>query len=100
MYENIELKDSSFLVPSCLSDVLDEIEERLGTDIRQYLELFLEEDTPPALTPSEHIHAILETIEVQLALLEAELEEAKATPARVQEYIEKITALINKEVTV
>ena len=96
MYETIELKDGSILIPSCLSDALDEIEEQMGTDIRQYLELYLEGDAPPALTSDEKMDVILETIEAQLALLEAELEEAKATPKRVQGCIEKIRTLIRR----
>ena len=96
MYETIELKDGSILVPSCLSDVLDEIEEQMGTDIRQYLELFLEEGVHPPLTTDEKLEAIYETINAQLSLLAAELEEAKASPTRVQEYIEKIRTLLRK----
>ena len=38
----LELTDGSLLIPMSLFDVLDVVEESVGTDVRQYLEEWLE----------------------------------------------------------
>lgn len=58
----LELKDGSFIVPQTIFDVLDIIEEELGTDVRQYLEGYFVEGEEP-VDKDEHIQAVLETLE-------------------------------------
>ena len=40
MADVLELKDGSLITPVNVFDVLDVVEEHMGTDIRQYLEAY------------------------------------------------------------
>ena len=58
----LELRDGSFIVPQTIFDVLDIIEEELGTDVRQYLEGYFVDGEEP-VDKDEHLRAVLETLE-------------------------------------
>ena len=68
----IELKDGSLITPMGVFDVLDVVEEYLGTDLRQYLEDWFENDREELTEDErfdelrEHYVSVLETAEYEL----------------------------------
>lgn len=86
----LELKDGSIIVPRDLFDVLDVVEECMGTDIREYLENWYE--CGPAEEPDApgHYGEVLETIEYELGKMPTQKKkEQEQTLERVQNLIRR-----------
>ena len=59
----LELLDGNLITPLNIFDVLDVVEENLGTEVRQYLEDYFEdEDEPEEVSMDEHYKEVLETV--------------------------------------
>lgn len=92
----IELKDGSLITPMSVFDVLDVVEEYLGTDLRQYLEDWFENDREELTEDErfdelkEHYVSVLETAEYELGQLPRQKKKEQAqTLERVQELIRR-----------
>ena len=90
------LNDDSVIVPSTLFEVMDLIEERMGVDVRQYLESFMEETEHEPFTPDDQMATILDVIGRKIALLETELSAPKLNRQNVYSHIETIRNLVNR----
>lgn len=55
MAEVLELKDGGLVTPVNVFDVLDIVEEYLGTDVRQYLEFYFQDGVQLNLTESDSL---------------------------------------------
>lgn len=58
----LELLDGNLISPRSIFDVLDVVEESLGTDVRQYLEDYVEGGEPEEVSMDEHYVEVLENV--------------------------------------
>ena len=88
MAQVLELKDGSLITPFGLFDMLDAVQEYMGTDARDYLESWFEEEPREPLGDEalrDHYITVLEIIDTQLSGLEnRKKKEREDTQARVQ----------------
>ena len=59
----LELLDGNLITPHSIFDVLDVVEEQLGTEVRQYMEDYLEGGEPEKVSTDEHYIEVLENVE-------------------------------------
>ena len=87
----LEMKDSNIIVPRNIFDVLDVVEDYIGTDIREYLENWLEEpEEPPEM--DEHYIEVLETAEYELGKLSRQKKKEQ------QATLERVLTMLRREI--
>ena len=94
----LELRDGSLATPMSITDLLDLIEEYMGTDARQYVEEWLqdepEQEDDRLSTLSEHYQQVLINIRDEIDLIEAQATNTKDMAVG----MEKIRTMILREV--
>ena len=100
MPQVIELKDGSLVTPLTVFDAMEAVEEYLGTDMRQYLEDFFEDEA--ALPPDgeeirEHYIQILMNIEDVVEGLVKGLEARRLNRRSLQERVDRLREMIRRE---
>ena len=101
----LQLNDGNLIAPLSVFDVLDTVEEYLGTEIRQYLEDYFSDENPWSDLPEgEKVEALLEHYQsvlggIEDAALEADMLMHKNPVKRKQviEDLEIIQKMIEKE---
>ena len=101
----LQLNDGNMIAPLSVFDVLDTVEEYLGTDVRQYLEDYFSDENPwMDLSEGEKLDALLEHYRsvlggIEDATLEADMLMHKnpIKRKRIIENLENIQQLIEKE---
>ena len=90
----LELTDGSLLIPMSLFDVLDVVEESVGTDVRQYLEEWLETEQVE-LTEDERFEELKDHYETVLSVIADELNREDK-----QEALKRVKTIIRREINV
>ena len=96
----LQLNDGNMIAPLSVFDVLETVEEYLGTEVRQYLEDYFSDENPRSDLPDallEHYQSVLGGIED--AVLEADILMHKnpIKRKRIIENLENIQKMIEKE---
>jgi len=91
MAQTLQLKNGDIIVPFGLMDVLDSVEEFMGSDIREYLEDWFE-DPGETVEPEEHYKDVLETIEMELAAMGRQKKKEQ------EETLQRVQTLIRREI--
>ena len=101
----LQLNDGNMIAPLSVFDVLETVEEYLGTEVRQYLEDYFSEENPWLDLPEgEKLDALLEHYQsvlggIEDAVLEADIlmHRNPIKRKRIIENLENIQKLIEKE---
>ena len=101
----LQLNDGNMIAPLSVFDVLDTVEEYLGTEVRQYLEDYFSDENPWSDLPeSEKLDALLEHYQsvlggIEDAVLETDILMHKnpIKRKRIIENLENIQKMIEKE---
>ena len=88
----LELTDGSLLIPMSLFDVLDVVEESVGTDVRQYLEEWLETEQFE-LSEDERFENLKDHYETVLSVIADELNREDK-----QEALKRVKTIIRREI--
>ena len=88
----LELTDGSLLIPMSLFDVMDVVEESVGTDVRQYLEGWLEMEQIE-LTEDERFENLKDHYETVLSVIADELNQEDQ-----QEALNRVKTIIRREI--
>ena len=88
----LELTDGSLLIPMSLFDVLDVVEESVGTDVRQYLEEWLETEQFE-LSEDERFENLKDHYETVLSVIADELNQEDQ-----QEALNRVKTIIRREI--
>ena len=92
----LELIDGSLISPTSLFDALDTVEEYCGTDLRQYMELFLAgEDIH--VEKDEHLLEVLESIEKIAEEIRRDTEQKRLSRKHIQENLGCLIATLRRE---
>ena len=101
----LELKDGSLITPLGVFDVLDTVEEYLGTDVRQYLEAYFSDEDPWTSLPDgektalllEHYQTVLEGIDDVISEADRLMRQNPVKRKKVVEDLDVIRKMIEKE---
>ena len=104
MADVLELKDGSFVTPINVFDVLDVVEEYIGTDTRQYLEeCFISEniielDKDDSLFAlKDHYSQVLMNIDDVAEELEKKMQEKQMSRDAINGCIQRIRSVVRRE---
>ena len=99
----LQLSDGELLTPFGLMDVLDVVEEQMGTDIRQYIEDSFEEGIEEVEDEieervNEHSRLVLENLEMKIIQIRNLMNADELDEYAVKEEIEAAWKMINREI--
>lgn len=101
----LQLSDGNLIVPLSVFDVLDTVEEYLGTDVRQYLENYFSEESAWENLPEgekvdlllEHYQTVLDGIDETLSDVARLMHQNPVKRKKVIEDLEIVRRIIEKE---
>ena len=93
------VKDEGAVIPSCFSDVMDLVEEKLGTDVREYIEAFVDDSEymNEEITPDEHFRDVLDYISGGLDVIDREVNAKRVAKQEIRDETESLRKTIERE---
>lgn len=94
----LELKDGECFTPLGIYDVMDVIDEKLGADVRQYLEDYIEGDEEEEpLTMDEYFIEVLDNLDYKVRQIEIAVNGKRTDKKAIQACVEAMRQMIERE---